>query len=548
MKELLRIDHLSAGYGGSAVIENINLRLHAGEVLGIVGESGSGKSTLLKAIAQIRGLSTEIHAGTVSFDTKNLAILSEGERRRLRGEEIAMVFQYAGASLNPARRIGTQLVETMRAHTSLSREEIDTRAAEVFGGMGFSDVSRILAAYPFELSGGMAQRAAIALAVILRPQLLLADEPTSALDATIQLQVLDELHALKERTGTAILLITHNIGVVRHIADRVAVMCKGKIVEQGTVNEVLGNPQHPYTQSLISAVPKMYAANHTDCDRRNHAEDFFAAPQNSPTITGEEERVSGSNSTSPLLRFENVSMHFDDAAGRVQAVNGISFSLARRELLGIVGESGSGKSTVAKILTGLYMPTDGNILLDGRDITRASGKKRRALYTRIQMVFQDAPGSFNPRRTIGAMIGETICRLCTPDERATETRVAELLTNVGLPASYADRYPHEMSGGECQRAAIARAMAVHPDILICDEATSALDVSVQAKIIALLLHLQQEHGMSLLFISHDLPLVSSIAGRVLIMQNGHIVEQGETSHILSQPDDPYTANLLRAVL
>ena len=547
MKELLRIDHLMAGYGGKAVIEDINLSLGTGEVLGIVGESGSGKSTLLKAIAQIRGLSTEIHAGTVSFDTKNLAILSEGERRRLRGEEIAMVFQYAGASLNPTRRIGTQLVEVMRAHTDLSREKIYARTAEVFGGMGFTDVSRILAAYPFELSGGMAQRTAIALAVILRPQLLLADEPTSALDATIQLQVLDELHALKERTGTAILLITHNIGVVRHIADRVAVMCKGKIVEQGTVNEVLGNPQHPYTQSLIAAVPKMYAADHTDCDR-HHAEDFFAAPQISPTITGEGERVSGSNGTSPLLRFENVSMYFDDVEGRIQALNDISFSLAQRELLGIVGESGSGKSTVAKILTGLYMPTDGNILLDGRDITRASGKKRRALYTRIQMVFQDAPGSFNPRRTIGAMIGETICRLCTPDARATEKRVAELLTEVGLPASYADRYPHEMSGGECQRAAIARAMSVHPEILICDEATSALDVSVQAKIIALLLHLQQEHGMSLLFISHDLPLVSSIAGRVLIMKNGHIVEQGETSHILSQPDDPYTANLLRAVL
>ena len=548
MKELLRIDHLSAGYGGSAVIENINLRLHAGEVLGIVGESGSGKSTLLKAIAQIRGLSTEIHAGTVSFDTKNLAILSEGERRRLRGEEIAMVFQYAGASLNPARRIGTQLVETMRAHTSLSREEIDTRAAEVFGGMGFSDVSRILAAYPFELSGGMAQRAAIALAVILRPQLLLADEPTSALDATIQLQVLDELHVLKERMGTAILLITHNIGVVRHIADRVAVMCKGRIVEQGTVDEVLGNPQHPYTRELLTAVPQLHAAAHIHCDRHDHTEKN-TAPIASPVRAGEADRVSGGRGAlQDLLRFENVSMHFDDAAGRTQAVDRISFSLARRELLGIVGESGSGKSTVAKILTGLHTPTGGNILLAGKDITRAGGKERRTLYTRIQMVFQDAPGSFNPRRTIGAMIGETICRLCTPDEHDTKRRVAQLLTEVGLPAAYADRYPHEMSGGECQRAAIARAMAVHPEILVCDEATSALDVSVQAKIIALLLHLQQEHGMSLLFISHDLPLVSSIADRVLIMQNGRIVEQGATSRVLREPSEEYTRNLLRAAL
>ncbi|EHG20419.1 hypothetical protein HMPREF9334_01315 [Selenomonas infelix ATCC 43532] len=544
MQELLRIDHLTAGYGGDAVIEDISISLHTGEVLGIVGESGSGKSTLLKAIAQIRGLSTEIHAGTVSFDTKNLAVLSEGERRRLRGEEIAMVFQYAGASLNPTRQIGTQLVETMRAHTDFSREEIYARATEVFGGMGFTDPRRILATYPFELSGGMAQRAAIALAVILRPQLLLADEPTSALDATIQRQVLDELRALKERTGTAILFITHNIGVVRHIADRVAVMCKGKIVEQGSVNEVLGNPQHPYTQELLAAVPKMSAATHTDCDHRDHAEDAVA----SPTLTGEADCVSSDGRSSPLLRFDNISMHFDDAGGRVQAIDGISFSLAQRELLGIVGESGSGKSTVAKLLTGLHTPTGGKILLDGKDITHAVGKERRTLYTRIQMVFQDAVGSFNPRRTVGAMIGETICRLCTPDARATEKRVAELLTEVGLPSSYANRYPHEMSGGECQRAAIARAMAVHPEILVCDEATSALDVSVQAKIIALLLHLQREHGMSLLFISHDLPLVSSIADRVLIMQNGRIVEQGETSRVLREPSEDYTRNLLQAAL
>ncbi|ERJ95361.1 putative phosphonate C-P lyase system protein PhnK [Selenomonas sp. oral taxon 892 str. F0426] len=540
MQELLRIDHLTAGYGANAVIEDISISLHAGEVLGIVGESGSGKSTLLKAIAQIRGLSTEIHTGTVSFETKNLAVLSEGERRRLRGEEIAMVFQYAGASLNPTRRIGTQLAETMRAHTDLSREEIDARAAEVFGGMGFADAHRILSAYPFELSGGMAQRAAIALAVILRPQLLLADEPTSALDATIQLQVLDELRALKERTGTAILLITHNIGVVRHIADRVAVMCKGKIVEQGSVDEVLGNPQHPYTQELLAAVPKM-SATHTDCDRMEHmhvTQDFSAITK--------EKKISDDEDT--LLRFDNVSMHFDDAAGRVQAIDGISFSLGRRELLGIVGESGSGKSTVAKLLTGLHTATGGSILLNGRDITHTSGKERRALYTRMQMVFQDAPGSFNPRRSIGAMIGETICRLCTPDARTTAQRVGELLTEVGLPSSYANRYPHEMSGGECQRAAIARAMAVHPEILVCDEATSALDVSVQAKIIALLLHLQREHGMSLLFISHDLPLVSSIADRVLIMQNGRIVEQGETNRVLREPGEDYTRNLLQAAL
>ena len=308
MHELLRIDHLTAGYGGNAVIHDICLALQPGEVLGIVGESGSGKSTLLKAVAQIRGLSTEIHAGTVTLNGQDISALSERARRSLRGEEIAMVFQYAGASLNPSRTIGTQLKETMRAHADFSDPEIRQRAAEAFSGMGFPDTDRILTAYPFELSGGMAQRAAIALAVILRPQLLLADEPTSALDATIQLQVLDELHALKERTGTAILLITHNIGVVRHIADRVAVMRRGCIVEQGTTEEVLGDPQDAYTRSLLAAVPKMCAG---------HAYEVCSSMHPSPA-----HRSAGDSSADDLLRF-----------------NEVSFSLQRREVLGIVGRA-----------------------------------------------------------------------------------------------------------------------------------------------------------------------------------------------------------------
>lgn len=542
MQELLRIEGLTAGYGGVPVIRDVRLALRPGEVLSIVGESGSGKSTLLKSVAQVRGLAAEIIAGSVHFAEHDMAMVSAADKRRLHGEELAMVFQYAGASLSPARTIGAQLVEAVRAHEKRSAAEIRARAEEVFGGMGFTDVGRILASYPFELSGGMAQRAAIALAVILRPQLLLADEPTSALDATIQLQVLDELRALKDRTGTAILLITHNIGVVRHIADRVAVMSKGRIVEQGSVREVLEHPQHAYTKSLLAAVPKMYVrdASETDCDPCH-----MHAAHPSAVHTRAHDTA---HAASDLLRFENVSMHFKDGAEHIQAVDNISFSLRQKELLGIVGESGSGKSTVAKLLTGLHTATDGRILLGGTDITRASGKKRRALYTRMQMVFQDAPGSFNPRRTIGAMIGETICRLCSPDGRRTEERVAALLSEVGLPASYAHRYPHEMSGGECQRAAIARAMAVHPDILLCDEATSALDVSVQAKIVSLLLHLQKEHGMSLIFISHDLPLVSSIASRVLIMRAGRIVEEGSASDVLVNPTDDYTKNLLRAAL
>ena len=396
--------------------------------------------------------------------------------------------------------------------------------------MGFTDADRILDAYPFTLSGGMAQRAAIALALALRPRLLLADEPTSALDAALQRQVLQILRTLRDEDGTALLLVTHNIGVLRHIADRAAVMKDGRIIEQGAAAELLAHPQCTDTQNLLASIPRIGdpspSSSHTQ----------VSPPKGTPCAKP------------PLLRFENVSMHFDGDAARTQAIDAMTFSLYERERLGLVGASGSGKSTTAKLLTGLLTPTEGRILLAGKNIVGASGRARRELCRHVQMVFQDAHGSFNPRRSIGVTISETIRNLCPPDEQPTDHRVAALLEEVELPASYATRYPHEISGGECQRAAIARAMAVSPDILICDEATSALDTCVQEKIITLLRRLQKEHGMSLLFISHDLPLVSSITDRILILRHGRIIEQGRTADILRAPHERDTKELLHAVL
>ena len=527
---LLRIDGLCAGYGDSAILHDITLQVASGEVLGIVGASGSGKSTLLKAIMGIRETGLVRRAGTIQFDGRELAACTAEEYRRMRGAEMGIVFQHAGASLNPTRRIRTQFAEAMRAHGTYTDAEITERAAELLRRMDFSDPDRILDAYPFTLSGGMAQRAAIALALALRPRLLLADEPTSALDAALQRQVLQILRTLRDEDGTAMLLVTHNIGVLRHIADRAAVMKDGRLIEQGAAAELLAHPQCTDTQNLLSSIPQIGdpspSSSHTQ-----------VIPQKGTPCA-----------KPPLLRFENVSMHFDGDAAQTQAIDAMTFSLYERERLGLVGASGSGKSTTAKLLTGLLTPTEGRILLAGKNIVGASGRARRELCRHVQMVFQDAHGSFNPRRSIGAAISETIRNLSPPDEQPTDHRVAALLDEVELPPSYATRYPHEISGGECQRAAIARAMAVSPDILICDEATSALDTCVQEKIITLLRHLQKEHGMSLLFISHDLPLVSSITDRMLILRHGRIIEQGRTADILRAPHERDTKELLHAVL
>ena len=527
---LLRIDGLCAGYGDSAILHGITLQVAPGEVLGIVGASGSGKSTLLKAIMGIRETGLIRRAGTIRFDGRDLAACTAEDYRRLRGAEMGIVFQHAGASLNPTRRIRTQFAEAMRAHGTFTDAEITERAAELLRRMGFTDADHILDAYPFTLSGGMAQRAAIALALALRPRLLLADEPTSALDAALQRQMLQILRTLRDEDGTALLLVTHNIGVLRHIADRAAVIKDGRIIEQGAAEELLIHPQCTDTQNLLSSIPRIGdpspSSSHTQ-----------VIPQKGTPCA-----------KPPLLRFENVSMHFDEDAARTQAIDAMTFSLYERERLGLVGASGSGKTTAAKLLTGLLTPTEGRILLAGKNVVGASGRVRKELCRRIQMVFQDAHGSFNPRRSIGAAIGETIRNLCPPDEETTDHRVAALLDEVELPASYATRYPHEVSGGECQRAAIARAMAVSPDILICDEATSALDTCVQEKIITLLRRLQKEHGMSLLFISHDLPLVSSITDRILILRQGRIIEQGKTADILRAPHESDTRELLHAVL
>lgn len=426
------------------------------------------------------------------------------------------MFQHPGDSLNPTRKVRVQFYETILAHRRMEKKEMDELIASVFKRIGLTDVERILNAYPFELSGGMAQRVVIALAVLLHPKLILADEPTSALDTTVQKQVLEELLMLRNTLHTAMIIITHNIGVARHLADRVAVLYKGEIVEMGKTKEVLENPQHPYTKSLMAAVPKLaYAWK--------------------------------GGMMEEILVCENLTMTFDDGEYIVHALKNVSFSLRKNEVLGIIGESGSGKSTIAKLITGLYQPTGGNIFLGGRSIVRLKRQAQKEVYTKVQMVFQDAVGSFNPRRKIGESISDTLCRLCGEKKHTAGKEAARLLEDVGLPGDYAEKYPHELSGGECQRAAIARAMSVHPEILICDEATSALDVSAQAKIVELLMHLRRIHNVSILFITHDLPLVSNISDRILIMNEGELVEEGSTEEVITRPKTVYTRRLLDAV-
>lgn len=426
------------------------------------------------------------------------------------------MFQHPGDSLNPTRKVRVQFYETILAHRRMEKKEMDELIASVFKRIGLTDVERILNAYPFELSGGMAQRVVIALAVLLHPKLILADEPTSALDTTVQKQVLEELLMLRNTLHTAMIIITHNIGVARHLADRVAVLYKGEIVEMGKTKEVLENPQHPYTKSLMAAVPKLAYA------------------------------MKG-GMMEEILVCENLTMTFDDGEYIVHALKNVSFSLRKNEVLGIIGESGSGKSTIAKLITGLYQPTGGNIFLGGRSIVRLKRQAQKEVYTKVQMVFQDAVGSFNPRRKIGESISDTLCRLCGEKKHTAGKEAARLLEDVGLPGDYAEKYPHELSGGECQRAAIARAMSVHPEILICDEATSALDVSAQAKIVELLMHLRRIHNVSILFITHDLPLVSNISDRILIMNEGELVEEGSTEEVITRPKTVYTRRLLDAV-
>ncbi|ASJ74207.1 ABC transporter ATP-binding protein [Granulosicoccus antarcticus] len=511
-------------------IEDVSFTLDAGEILCIVGESGSGKSMSVNAIMGLLPEGVLPVAGTAQFDGVDLLSLDETALLKIRGKSISMIFQEPLSALNPLMRVGAQIEEVFEAHGVLSRAQRTARAIELLSDVGIPEPLMTSRAYPFQLSGGQRQRVMIAMALALEPKILIADEPTTALDVTTQAQILQLIEDLRQKHKMGVIFITHDIGVVADIADRVIVMQAGKIVESGERDEVLLHPQHPYTQALIAAVPRMASA-----------------------VSGTESAETEQMKREPILEVRQLCKTFSSSSGGifgkkriVKAVQDVEFSLYAGETIGIVGESGSGKSSVGRCLVRLLDPTSGSVLLNGVDIASLSGEALRASRRRMQMIFQDPYSSLNPRARVDRILTEGLLAYGTP--RATAIAKAKQLLNlVGLDESALNRFPHEFSGGQRQRIGIARALAFEPDIVIADEAVSALDVSVQAQVLELLGDLKKRLNLSMIFITHDLRVAAQICDRVVVMQNGTIVETGLASEVLHAPVSPYTRSLLDAI-
>ncbi|GAU84486.1 ABC transporter ATP-binding protein [Bosea sp. BIWAKO-01] len=526
MTPILVLDDVSvrlpAGADRSHAMANVSLSLEANEILCVVGESGSGKSMTANAIMRLLPGGVAIDGGRILFEGRNLADVSEAEMRKVRGAGIAMIFQEPMTALNPLRSIGDQIGEMFEIHTDLPAGEIRTRVLALLDEVLIPDPASAIKAYPHELSGGQRQRAMIAMALALDPRVLIADEPTTALDVTTQAQILELIRDLQRRKGTAVLFITHDFGVVAEIADRVAVMSQGRVVEEGTASAVLDNPRHAYTKQLIAAVPPL------------------KAPPPRPL------------SSDPILTIEHVSKTYRTGGffGRGQrithAVKDVSLVLPKGGTLGIVGESGSGKSTLARCLVRLIDPESGEIRLNGRDLACLTREQMRAETRHIQMVFQDPFASLNPRRKAGEAVAQGLVVHGMPRAQAL-ARAKELFGLVGLDPAATERYPHEFSGGQRQRIGLARALALEPDVLVADEPVSALDVSVQAQVLKLLAELRQRLGLSIVFITHDLRVAAQVCDLVAVMKSGEVVEAGLIGTVFGNPQHPYTQALLASI-
>ncbi|MFF2197460.1 dipeptide ABC transporter ATP-binding protein [Streptomyces sp. NPDC058157] len=513
------------GASGSYVraVDGVSFTLEPGRALGIVGESGSGKSTVAAALLGLhRGTGARL-TGTVRVGGTDVATATPAELRALRGGTAAMVFQDPLSSLDPYHAIGDQIAEVHRVHTPATRRAARARAVEVLDRVGIPDAARRSRARPHEFSGGMRQRALIAMALACEPRLLIADEPTTALDVTVQAQILDLLHGLREERGLALLLVTHDVGVAAETVDDLLVMREGRVVERGPAGEVLTAPRAPYTRTLLAAVPRL---------------DASSAPGNGGRA-GRGPAPQGGAPTTPAVEAEGLRKEFGRGRRKVTAVDDVSLTLHPGETLGIVGESGSGKSTLGRMLVGLLPPTAGEL--------RHSGTATTGIAPRAQMVFQDPVSSLNPRRSIGESIADPLRAAGERDGSAVRARVEELLTRVGLEPGHYDRYPHEFSGGQRQRVGIARALAPRPRLIVCDEPVSALDVTTQAQVTALLAEIQRELGIALVFIAHDLAVVRQVSDRVAVMRAGRIVEEGPVDEVYGRPAHPYTRQLLGAV-
>ncbi len=507
-------------------VRGVSFSLAKGETLGIVGESGSGKSVSSYAIMRILERTGRIAGGRITFDGIDLPTLSDKEMRELRGREISMVFQNPRAALNPIRKVGRQIEDVLRRHAKATRSNARELAIEALRAVRIDDPERRYDAYPFELSGGMCQRVVIALALACDPRLLIADEPTTGLDVTTQKVVMDLLAELTRSRGMSSILITHDLGLASEYCDRIVVMKDGRVVESGEPATLFAAPKDAYTRRLIRSTPRPGAA----------IGDLVDPPVPSPTRP---------EIGKPLLEVRNLRKVFGRGADAVAAVDDVSFTISHGETLGLVGESGCGKSTTSSMIMRLLDPTSGEIRLDGESLidTPAAKFARDPRRASLQMVFQDATDSINPRFTARQAIADPIRRLT--DEKPAG-RVEELATQVGLPLTLLDRFPHQLSGGQKARVGIARALASRPKLLILDEPTAALDVSIQAIVLNLLARLRAELGISYLFVSHDLHVVRLLCDRVVVMRKGRIVEQGDAETIMHSPVDPYTRSLLAA--
>ncbi|MBT9369980.1 ABC transporter ATP-binding protein [Rhizobium sp. CSW-27] len=514
---------LPPGMERTHAVKDISFDLHAGEILCIIGESGSGKSVTANTIMGLLSPAIKVSAGEIHFKGINILAVRDEEIRPLRGRAVSIIFQDPLSALNPLMTVGDQIAEVLAAHGVGTAEMRKAKVLDLLEEVGLPDPSLMRLQYPFRLSGGQRQRVMIAMALALDPEVLIADEPTTALDVTTQAQILDLIRRIQKRKGMSVMFITHDFGVVAEIADRVVVMEKGHLVEQGRADQVLVHPSHPYTQRLVAAVPRMRASADAVSDE--------------PPV---------------VLEVENLEKEYRGTgslfarARTVKAVNGVSFRLRKGRTLGVVGESGSGKSSLGKVLLKLLEPDGGQIRFDGRDIAGMAEESFRSIRPYIQMIFQDPFASLNPRHTIGRIltVGPVAHGLSAQEARAKALR---LLALVGLDEQAYDRFPHEFSGGQRQRIGIARALMFDPVVLVADEAVSALDVSIQAQILELLARVQKEMKIAMIFITHDLRVASQICDEVLVMHKGVVVEEGPPTRIFRHPQHDYTRKLVAAI-
>ncbi len=533
---------------------HMSYRIMPGEVLALVGESGSGKSASSMALLDLLPTNSRI-SGSIKLNGREITNVRAQEMRRIRGGEIAVIFQEPMTALNPVYTIGAQIIETLRVHYGIAPSEAKKRAIELLGMVELPDPLKAFNSYPHQLSGGQRQRAMIAQSISCDPILLIADEPTTALDVTVQAEILDLLRSLRDRLNSSILLITHDMGVVADLADHIAVMKNGVIVETGTSLEIFSNPRHPYTQALLAAVPHIGQREGAEIDTTAAIAIAGDESPNSDHIrvterSAEQSRIAETLDNRPVvLDFDDVVIEYPKH-GRVpafRAVDHVNLRVHAGEVVGLVGESGSGKTTLGRAAIGLLPITEGTLTAAGQDISRSNPNDIRALHKKVGIVFQDPASSLNPRMPIGESIGEPLLLAKKMKGQALFTEVERLLDSVELPRAYRGRFPHELSGGQKQRVGIARAIALKPLLLIADEPTSALDVSVQARVLDLLQNLQAEMQFACLFITHDLAVIDVLANRIAVMHRGKLIEVGTRDQILRSPVEAYTQRLLAAV-